>query len=76
MVREATARLMAQPDLQALLDLPKSEAAVRAAWDGWTVPERRAWLRRVLDHIAVKPATGVGRGSDIAARLDPHWRRV
>jgi hypothetical protein len=85
-VREATGRLMAQPDLQALIDLPKSEAALRALWatepDGtpapssWTVPERRVWLRRVLDRIIVKPATSVGRGSDIAARLDPRWRRV
>jgi DNA invertase Pin-like site-specific DNA recombinase len=85
-VREATARLMAQPDLQAMIDLPKSEAALRALWatepDGtpapgsWTVPERRTWLRRVLDRIIVKPATSVGRGSDIAARLDPRWKKL
>jgi DNA invertase Pin-like site-specific DNA recombinase len=74
LVREATARLMAQPDLQALIDLPKSEAALRAAWAGWTVPERRAWLRRVLDRVIVKPATSTGRGSDVDARLDPQWK--
>lgn len=73
-VRQATARLMARPDLQALIDLPKSEAKLRAAWDGWTIPERRAWLRRVLDRIIVLPATSVGRGSNIAARLDPRWK--
>ena len=73
-VRAATARLMAQPDLQAMIDLPKSETALRATWDGWTVPERRAWLRRVLNRITVKPATSPGRGSDIAARLDPDWK--
>jgi hypothetical protein len=46
LVREATGRLMQAPDLQAMLDLPRSEDALRAAWDGWTIGERRAWLRR------------------------------
>mgnify|MGYP003291190546 CR=1 FL=1 len=74
LVREATARLMAQPDRQALVDLPKSEAALRAAWDGWSVAERRAWLRRILHHVAVLPADAHHRGSDVEARLDPDWR--
>jgi DNA invertase Pin-like site-specific DNA recombinase len=73
-VREATGRLMAQPELQALIDLPKSEAALRAAWDGWSVAERRAWLREVLHHITVLPAHAHHRGSDVGARLDPDWR--
>jgi DNA invertase Pin-like site-specific DNA recombinase len=73
-VRRATARLMARPELQALYDLPRTEIALRARWDGWTIVERRTWLRRVLDRVIVKPATSVGRGSDIAARLDPRWR--
>lgn len=71
MVLEATTRLLQQPELQALLDLPKAEAKLRAAWDGWTMPERRAWLRRVLEHITVKPAAVHHRGSDVGARLDP-----
>jgi DNA invertase Pin-like site-specific DNA recombinase len=74
LVREATARLMAQPDLQALLSLPKSEAGLRAAWDGWTVAERRTWLRAVLHSIAVLPADAHHRGSDVEARLDPQWK--
>jgi DNA invertase Pin-like site-specific DNA recombinase len=73
-VREATGRLMAQPELQALIDLPKSEVALRAAWDGWSVAERRAWLRGVLHHITVLPADAHHRGSDVEARLDPDWR--
>jgi DNA invertase Pin-like site-specific DNA recombinase len=73
-VREATGRLMAQPELQALIDLPKSEAALREAWDDWSVAERRAWLRRVLHHITVLPADAHHRGSDVEARLDPDWR--
>jgi DNA invertase Pin-like site-specific DNA recombinase len=74
LVREATAGLMQRPDLQALLDLPKSEAELRAAWEDWTVPERRVWLRRVLEHITVKPGVVRHRGSDVGARLDPNWR--
>ena len=73
-VREATGRLMAAPELQEMLDLPRSEAALRAAWDGWSVAERRAWLRRVLHHISVLPANAHHRGSDVEARLDPDWR--
>jgi DNA invertase Pin-like site-specific DNA recombinase len=73
-VREATGRLMAQPELQALIDLPKSEAKLREAWDGWSVAERRAWLRRVLHHITVLPSDAHHRGSDVEARLDPDWR--
>jgi hypothetical protein len=75
-VREATGRLMAQPELQALIDLPKSEAKLREVWDGWSVAERRAWLRRVLHHITVLPAPPDARhrGSDVKARLDPDWR--
>jgi DNA invertase Pin-like site-specific DNA recombinase len=73
-VREATGRLMAQPELQALIDLPKSEAKLRDAWDGWSVAERRAWLRAVLHHITVLPAHAHHRGSDVEARLDPQWK--
>jgi DNA invertase Pin-like site-specific DNA recombinase len=72
-VREATGRLMAQPELQALIDLPKSEAKLREAWDDWSVAERRAWLRRVLHHITVLPSHAHHRGSDVEARLDPQW---
>jgi hypothetical protein len=76
MVRRATADLMQRPDLQALLDLPKSEAKLRAAWDDWSVAERRQWLKRVLEHVTVLPAPpGTHhRGSDVGARLDPKWK--
>jgi DNA invertase Pin-like site-specific DNA recombinase len=83
-VREATARLLAQPELQAMIDLPKSEAALRALWatevDGtpapgsWSIGERRTWLRRVFSSITVKPATTPGRGSVVEDRLVPQWK--
>jgi DNA invertase Pin-like site-specific DNA recombinase len=76
LVRRATGGLMQRPDLQALLDLPKSEAMLRAAWDDWSVAERRQWLKRVLLHVTVLPAPpGTHhRGSDVGARLDPVWK--
>jgi site-specific DNA recombinase len=74
LVRQATTALMQRPELQALYDLPKSEAKLRAEWDGWTITERRVWLKRMLEHITVKPPVGIGRGSNVAARLDPVWK--
>lgn len=74
MVRQATAALVQRPDLQALLDLPKTEAKLRERWQSWSVTDRRTWLRRVFEHVAVKPATGKGRGSDVESRMEPKWR--
>jgi DNA invertase Pin-like site-specific DNA recombinase len=74
MVDQATAQLLAQPDLQALVNLPKSEGKLRDRWTSWSIAERRAWLRRLVETIAVKPATGRGRASDVESRLEPVWR--
>jgi hypothetical protein len=74
LVAEATARLMAQPELQALYDLPRSEAELRAVWADWSVPERRVGLRRLVEHITVLPATVHHRGSDVESRFDPAWK--
>jgi DNA invertase Pin-like site-specific DNA recombinase len=74
LVRQATAGLLARPDLQALYDLPRSEDTLNARWDGWTVQEQRVWLKRVLSHVTCRPAPGVGRGYDVSKRLEPHWR--
>jgi DNA invertase Pin-like site-specific DNA recombinase len=74
MVDQATARLMAAPELAQLQDLPRTEAELRAAWASWTTAERRAWLRRVLDRIEVKPAQVRGRGSDVESRMSPVWK--
>jgi hypothetical protein len=71
MVRQATAALVQRPDLQALQDLPKGEAALRRSWQGWDVPTRRSWLRRVFKLVVVQPATARGRASDVEARLEP-----
>lgn len=74
LVDRATAQLMAQPDLQALVDLPRSEAALRDAWSRWSVAERRTWLRRLVETIVVKPATGQGAASDVESRMAPVFK--
>jgi DNA invertase Pin-like site-specific DNA recombinase len=76
LVQQATAGLVQRPDLQALMELPRAEAELRAAWEEWTVPERRVWLRRVLYHITVLPAPPGHhhRGSDVESRFDPKWQ--
>jgi DNA invertase Pin-like site-specific DNA recombinase len=75
MVRDATGRLMAQPQLQAMLDLPRSEEALRSRWSSWTVAERRSWLRRLVERIEVLPA-GPARGprTDVESRMVPIFR--
>jgi DNA invertase Pin-like site-specific DNA recombinase len=74
LVESATGRLMARPNLQALADLPRSEEALQDAWDRWSVTERRAWLRRLVETIVVHPATDRSRSSDVEARMEPRWR--
>jgi DNA invertase Pin-like site-specific DNA recombinase len=74
LVESATARLMAKPDLQALADLPRSEAKLRERWAAWSVTERRAWLRRLVESIVVNPAADRSRASDVESRMSPRWR--
>jgi DNA invertase Pin-like site-specific DNA recombinase len=71
MVDQATAQLLAQPDLQALVDLPRSEAELRRAWDRWDTAARRAWLKRLVHRIEVQPATAGTRAEE---RLEPIFR--
>jgi DNA invertase Pin-like site-specific DNA recombinase len=71
MVDQATAQLMAAPDLQAMIDLPRSEQELRAAWSRWDIPTRRAWIKRLMERIEVKPATA---GTSLEERLVPIWK--
>ena len=74
MVEQATAWLLAKPELQALVDLPRSEEALRARWSSWSMAERRTWLRRLVERVIVHPATTRSRASTVEERLDPIWR--
>jgi DNA invertase Pin-like site-specific DNA recombinase len=74
MVDAATARLMAAPELEEMLSLPRSEAKLRELWAGWDTASRRRWLRRILDRIEVMPATSRTRASDVESRMAPVWK--
>jgi DNA invertase Pin-like site-specific DNA recombinase len=71
LVDTATSRLMAQPDLQALVSLPRSEQELRATWARWDTATRRSWLKRLVERIDVHPA---GPTRDVAARLAPVFK--
>ncbi len=73
LVRQATTRLLQRPDLQELLDLPKTEEELRKAWGGWDVAQRRRKLKLLLNHIRVLPAGRTGRRFN-GRRLDPDWK--
>jgi DNA invertase Pin-like site-specific DNA recombinase len=72
MVDQATSRLLAQPDLQELMDLPRTEEALRARWSSWSITERRARLKRLISTIVVHPATS--SASSTEDRFDPVWK--
>jgi DNA invertase Pin-like site-specific DNA recombinase len=74
LVDQATARLLAQPDLQELISLPRSEEQLRARWQAWSVAERRAWIKKLVHRIEVRPAERRGPGQDVGQRLTPVWR--
>jgi DNA invertase Pin-like site-specific DNA recombinase len=74
MVDQATAQLMAQPDLQALVDLPRSEEKLRERWSSWSTADRRVWIKRLVERIEVEPATAKGGASVIEERLHPVWK--
>jgi DNA invertase Pin-like site-specific DNA recombinase len=74
MVEQATAQLLAAPDLAEMMSLPRTEEELRRAWDGWTIAQRRTWLRRVLERIEVQPATSRSRASSVEDRLLPVWK--
>jgi DNA invertase Pin-like site-specific DNA recombinase len=71
MTDTATAQLLARPDLQALVDLPQSEELLRERWSTWSVVERRAWIKRLVEHIKVLPASA---GTSLEERLVPVFR--
>lgn len=75
MVDQATAQLLAQPDFQELMSLPRSEEQLRARWASWDLATRRAWIRRLVERIEVRPA-GPARGpaTDVEGRMDPVWK--
>jgi hypothetical protein len=73
-VKDATARLLAQPDLQKMIDLPRVEGQLRELWSSWDMATKRSWLRRLVHRIEVKPAVSRSRASVPEDRLSPIWK--
>jgi serine recombinase len=73
-LKSAQARLIARPELQEFLDIPRSEKELRAAWAGYDVAERRRKLRLLFHSVTVRPIGRGSRGYDPAQRLVPDWR--
>jgi hypothetical protein len=70
---EATHRALSErPRTGILLDVPSTEAALRAAWETWTVDRRQAVVASVLPAVVVGPARR-GKRFD-ADRVEPTWR--
>jgi site-specific DNA recombinase len=72
-ITSAEAKLARRPELAALADLPATEAALRAAWAGWSAEKRHSKLVAVLSEIVVRPATRHGGRFD-PDRLSPKWK--
>jgi site-specific DNA recombinase len=62
-------RMAAVPELALLADLPESEGELRAAFEHWTVSQKRAVLRAVVASITIRPATR--RRHFDASRIEP-----
>ena len=70
---EATHRALSeQPRSGILLDVPSTEAALRTAWETWTVDRRHAVVAAVLPAVVVGPARR-GKRFD-PDRVIPVWR--
>jgi site-specific DNA recombinase len=70
---EATHRaLLERPRSGILLDVPSTEAALRTAWETWTVDRRHAVVAAVLPVVVVGPARR-GKRFD-PDRVIPVWR--
>jgi DNA invertase Pin-like site-specific DNA recombinase len=74
MVDQATAKLLAQPALQELMSLPRSEQELRRTWESWSVGERRSWIKKLVEKIVVKPATTRSSASDVESRMVPIFK--
>jgi Enterobacteriaceae phage serine recombinase len=73
-VERAELRLLARPELQELMDLPRAEAELRAAWAGWDVAERRKKLRLLFHSVTVRSIGRGRRGYDLGQRLVLDWK--
>jgi DNA invertase Pin-like site-specific DNA recombinase len=72
-LRHAQIQLAARPELQQLMDFPRTQEAFKTAWDRWDTPERRTKIRLLLNKVTVN-AVGKKTGRFDPDRLDPDWK--
>jgi hypothetical protein len=72
-LRSAQIQLAARPELQQLMDFPRTQEAFKIAWDRWGVTERRTKIKLLLNKVTVN-AVGRITGRFDPDRLDPDWK--
>jgi DNA invertase Pin-like site-specific DNA recombinase len=72
-IRSARERLARRAEAAILADVGPEPGALAAAWQRWTLEQRRDVLRLVLEAVVVSPATRRGPGFD-ESRVELRWR--
>jgi hypothetical protein len=72
-IRSARERLARRAEAAILADVGPEPGALAAAWQRWTLEQRRDVLRLVLEAVIVSPATRRGPGFDVG-RVALKWR--
>ena len=72
-IRSARERLARRAEAAILADVGPEPGALAAAWQRWTLEQRRDVLRLVLEAVVVSPATRRGPGFD-ESRVELLWR--
>jgi site-specific DNA recombinase len=72
-IRSARERLARRAEAAILGDVGTEPGALAAAWQRWTLEQRRDVLRLVLEAVIVSPATRRGPGFD-ERRVELRWR--
>jgi site-specific DNA recombinase len=72
-IRSVRERLARRAEAAILADVGTEPGALRAAWERWTLEQRRDVLRLVLEAVVVSPASRRGPGFD-ESRVELRWR--
>jgi site-specific DNA recombinase len=72
-IDQAERRVARRASRGVLTDLPRTREALEAAWERWTLDQRRTVLRLVLDSVVVHKAEQRGRRFD-RSRVEVIWR--
>lgn len=74
-IRDSRAKLSPSASRAQLTGLPTAPGALRAAWEGWDLDQRRRLLALVIDQVVILPATH-HRGFDPNRVQIPDWLEI